>query len=411
MEIALTRNPATRQAWQNAKAAAAAKRITDSAYFPTITIGAIANRNSAGTATGASHIITDYYAPTLQITYMLFNFGGRRANSRAAEEAIYAANFNYNRILQEVVLATAQSYYNLAAAEASVDSASFNVKDAKTVFETASIRLDSGLGTTQDVLRAEANLREAEFILQSNLAQVETARAILSQNLGAAVSGAIDIPEIRPPDDLNTVETNVARLTADALAARPDLMAAYANIASREASLKAARSSLWPQLVVQFNGNLTTVRDRASNPTEDWTAGFGLTWEIFDGFRKRNQIALAQTDVAAARETFRQSYYQVVADVWSAFYSLEAAKGQTVAARAQVQAATAALELTQLGYENGLNTLLELVESQNDLASARLQKIQAETNFLTSLARIANAVGRTELTRTQSLGGTPNVTR
>jgi len=105
------------------------------------------------------------------------------------------------------------------------------------------------------------------------------------------------------------------------------------------------------------------------------------------------RIKLAKTDLAIAKETLRQSYYKVIGDVWSAYYALDAARHQAEAARAQLAAATGALELTQAGYQNGLNTLLELVASQNDLANARLIKIQGENNFFLALARLANAVG------------------
>lgn len=395
VDFALKNNPRTRQAWLAAKAASANKLLVDSAFYPSLTAGLNGQRVSQPSIFAAGEQLKiDSYAPSLQISYILFNFGGNIANSQAAREAIYAANYSYNRTLQDIILAVAQSYYNLNAAEASVIASEFSVADSRQVYEASRLRTEAGLGTQQDVLRAEANLREAEFRLQADLASTETARAALAQVLGSEVNNRFDIAETSAPQSLENIEKDVAALTAEALRTRPDLLASYANAQSKEGTLRATRSALWPQLVFQFNGSLNSVRDRPGNPTEDWSAVLGLQWNIFDGFGKQARIKLAEADLASARESVRQSYYQVVSDVWSAFFALEAGQRQVVAARSQLQAATGSLELTQAGYQNGLNTLLELVSSQNDLASARLSKIQAETNFMVSLARVANAVGK-----------------
>jgi outer membrane protein len=395
VDIALNNNPGTRQAWQAAKAAAAQKQVTDSIFYPSVTAGVNATRNSTGDFNGAGQTITDQYQPNLQISYLLFNFGGNYASSRAARDAMYSANYNYNRALQNVTLAVEENFYNFRAAEASIDAARFNVEDARHVYEASRVRLDAGLGTRQDLLRAEANLRQAEFQIQSQLSQAETVRAALAQVLGMAVSSDFRTAEMVVPENLEGVHKDVTALTAEALNARPDLMSAYATAQSKEGSVKATRSSLWPQLIFQVtSAGLTTVRNRPENPTEDWTAVIALSWNIFNGFGDLGRIKLAEADLASAKESLRNSYYQVVADVWSAYYALDAAREQAKAGRAQLAAATAALELTQAGYQNGLNTLLELVASQNDLANARLIKIQGENNFFLALARLANAVGR-----------------
>jgi len=129
VDIALNNNPGTRQAWQGAKAAAAQKQVADSIFYPSVTAGVNGIRNSAADYPFSSgQTIKDSFQPNVQITYVLFNFGGNYASSQSARDAMYAANYTYNRALQNVTLSVEENFYNLRADEASVDAARFNVK-------------------------------------------------------------------------------------------------------------------------------------------------------------------------------------------------------------------------------------------------------------------------------------------
>src|SRR5438132_2230695 len=115
IDIVLANNPDTRTAWLEARAAEAGVGSARAAYFPEVDVlaGVTRSRSSAEGAT-ASTII----APSLALTYLLFDFGGREAQVEQARQALIAADFAHNATIQDVVLRVQQAYYGLLDARA-----------------------------------------------------------------------------------------------------------------------------------------------------------------------------------------------------------------------------------------------------------------------------------------------------
>lgn len=54
----------------------------------------------------------------INLTYTLLDFGRRSAGAASARDQLAAANFSFNRKLQDVVFATQRSFYAIGAAKA-----------------------------------------------------------------------------------------------------------------------------------------------------------------------------------------------------------------------------------------------------------------------------------------------------
>src|SRR5213080_1408066 len=101
IDIALANNPDTRIAWLEARAAEAGVGSARSTYFPEVDVLASATRlRSSAAGARATTII----APSLALTYLLFDFGGREAQVEQARQTLVAANFANNAAMQDVVL-------------------------------------------------------------------------------------------------------------------------------------------------------------------------------------------------------------------------------------------------------------------------------------------------------------------
>jgi len=74
IDIALTNNPQTRTTYLQARAAEAALGSARSAYLPEIDINA-----TAGRVRNSTQPATNSFAPSVALSYLLFDFGGREA--------------------------------------------------------------------------------------------------------------------------------------------------------------------------------------------------------------------------------------------------------------------------------------------------------------------------------------------
>ena len=130
-----------------------------------------------------------FIGPSIEINYVLWNFGKNYAETESARQALYAANYQYNQQIEDVILDTELAYFNYDAALGSADAAQATLDDANTAYKAASQRLNAGLGTKQEERQAYAQVKNAEFQLEQSQAQVETTRAQLAQTLGIGVDG------------------------------------------------------------------------------------------------------------------------------------------------------------------------------------------------------------------------------
>src|SRR5256885_61006 len=89
IDVALSNNPDTRVAWLQARAAEADIGSARAAYYPEIDVLANATRSRPAVKGAAA---TTTIAPSVALTYLLFDFGGREAVVEQARQAPIAAN-------------------------------------------------------------------------------------------------------------------------------------------------------------------------------------------------------------------------------------------------------------------------------------------------------------------------------
>jgi outer membrane protein TolC len=406
VDIALTNNPLTRVAWYNAKSAADRLGQTNSQYYPQVTLNGTVDRDKVrvvglnGQNQGVGTTYSTFYGPSIEINYVLWNFGKNYALTESARQALYAADYDYNQQIEDVILDTELAYFNFDAAQGFVAAAQATLDDANTNYKAADQRLTAGLGTRPDERQAFAQVQSAEYQLYLAQAQVETTRAQLAQTLGITVTADLKIQPSEKMADATSLDENIDNLMATAMRERPDLMAAYANYLSAQYSVSAAKDDRWPVISAFADGTygyeyggVTT-----GNPTNNYMVGLQLSWQIFTGFEKTYAILNAEDQAEAARATLHAQQLKVVTDIWNYFYSYKSALQQVGAATAQVDAQQEAYNAISAGYNNGLNTYVDLLTALSNLATARQQKVQADANLGASIANLAHATGRIPIT-------------
>ena len=401
-DIALEHNQGTRLAWLAAKSAAAQRLQAGSAWLPQVSVGFSRQEQALGSipglppglAAGGSRSIT--YGPTYSINQLIYDFGGTQGNMAAARAALFAADFSYNQTLQDTMLAVQVDYYQTIAADSALQAAQVALQDAKTGLDLAATRRKVGLAAPGDQLRAESNLRSAEFQVEQQTAALEQSRAALAEVLGIAITPDFTLAPPPPPPPAPELARDVASITREAIARRPDLLAAVATLQARTEALRAARSGYLPSLSTSLSGQRQYLHGAPGNPSDNWTFSLNLNWSIFDGLNTQSRIDAARAQLDSARQAVLQQEVAIVADVWTQYYSLQSAAKQVASARAALDAANEALQVVEQGYRSGLNPLTDLLGAQKDLAAARQQKIQADTGLAVALARMAHVTGALE---------------
>jgi len=393
LDIALENNPETRASWYQAKAAAAQYGQSQSPYYPEVTVSGRVGREYVKNdiAPGSNNFTT--YGPSLEMSWLLFNFGKRSATADAARESLYAANFAYNQTYQDIVLQVITAYYNLHTANASLAATEASLENARATYDAANTRLETGLGNKQDMLRALADVKSVEAQLELDYADIEAARATLAAAVGIRVGEYLKIVPPEAPPSFEGIDQDVSTMVAIALQQRPDILQAYAQTRAAEYDLEAAQADLWPELGVEMAGSMTEYDGRGYNPTENFRAALVLEWDIFQGFNKKYAIENSRALLRQQQADVMAQKLEIVSNVWTFYFAFRSAIKQVDAAREALVAQQQAYDAISIGYETGINSLLDLLTAQQDLDTTRQLLVDSESNLANSIVNLANAVG------------------
>ena len=404
VDVALRDSPATRQAWEQARAAAAAWAVARGSYYPTISGTGTFGQGKGGETGGVDTFEETLGQGTLALNYLLLDFGGRGATVEAARQALINANWNHNQSIQDVLRDVAEAYYTLLGNKAQVLADEASLEDAETSLEAAELQLRVGVGTIVDVYQAQASLAQVKLDLVADRGSVEIARGQLATVVGWPANTPFGVAEEPEELPLNTISNNVTELIKLAQQQRPDLAGARAAVRESEAELRQAESAQWPQLVASGQVSPLVAREKGMNDyTTNYFAGVQLQIPIFQGFSLTNAVRAARAELEASLSALVLQEEIVISEVWTAYYNFRTAAEQLQASDVLLASAKESFDASLTRYQSGVGDIIELLNAQSLLAEARAEHIQARTSLYTSYAELIRAIGE-ELPVTQPDG-------
>jgi outer membrane protein len=401
IDLAETRNPETRVAWERARAQAAALGVARSELYPTLAAVALSTTRRAEIFFVASFFrqTTQFFQLGVALNYTVFDFGARSGRIDTARAELLAANFGFNDTHRNVIYQVEEAYYRLLNSMGQEDAARASLSNAKAVQEAAEDRLTHGLATLPDVLEARSATAQAEYDLQSVLGAEEIARGDLATAVGTSATALIHVQPLEQVPTPDSIGDTVDQAINRALEQRPDLLQQVAEIRAANARVKETRAAYYPALTLNATPNLQSLYGLQQQfpwtHTSDLGGGlvFNLRWTIFDGGARKNKLAQARANVNAAEAQVNVTHDQIADQVWRAYSNLNTAFRQRQAAVALLEAASQSYAAALESYNYGVRSLLDVTAAQRTLARARSADVLARTQVLTSLAELAFRTG------------------
>jgi outer membrane protein len=397
IDIAELHNPDTRAAWQAAKTRAAELGVAKGALYPALAAIALAGTNRHGELIGNWTIQTiGVFRPTLNIEYLIFDFGGRSGAIAAARANLFASNFAFNDTHRKIIYDVMLTYYRLLDAIGRQDAAKASLANARAVEKDAADRLDHGLATNPDVLEAIATRAHAEYELADVLGAQEIAQGDLATVLGLPADTVIAVQGM---DNIAT-PTHLAeaadQMIDRAFEQRPDLMERVAHLREAEAELQQAKSAYLPSLSFssalgkeRAYGQQTGFPGSFATAPQFWNVELSLKWTIFDGGKRESEVAGAKARRSRAQAEIDAMRDRLEDEVWRAYTNAKTAFRQQEAASAQLLASDQSYTAALRAYDLGVRNLLDVLAAQRALADARTADVTAHTEVLSQVANLA----------------------
>lgn len=251
--------------------------------------------------------------------------------------------------------------------------------------------------------RQNAGLIGADEIAaqHSLLAQLEAERAEHTRLLAAwqhrlaallGQSTAIEPPNVGTADWPKLSAPVV--LTTELIGLRPDVRAAYARVAARQADVGSAKAATLPSLNLTANGFFSgdSLRDLLNRGSlAGWLAG-QINLPLFDGGRRKARVRTAEAELAVGTADYTATTVRAFQETADALTAVETARDRLHAAQADLAARSQRLSVAQTRLEAGLADRLELLGAQINRLDAERDEARARLNQTLAGITLARAL-------------------
>jgi outer membrane protein TolC len=332
-----------------------------------------------------------YFDARAGLTQTLFDWRSIN-NTRAAGQNVKSAEYTLQDAHDLVVLAVGYVYFQAIADEARIATDEAQVESAQALFNQATDQVNAGTAADIDALRSKVELqtRQQQLIQAKNDFAIQ--KITVARVIGLSPGQEIHLTEKSPyqPFENMTVDEALRR----AYESRSDYRAALTDVRATELARKAAFAGYFPSL--SFNADYGTGGSHPSTSTEVYDIRGTLSIPIFTGGAVHGDVQQADAKLEQSRERLDNLRAQVKADVRTALLNLQSADEQVYVARSNIDLADQTLAQSRDRFTAGVSDTVEVVQSQETVASVHEQYISSLYNYNFAKISLIRALGAGE---------------
>src|SRR5712675_1603286 len=309
------------------------------------------------------------------VTQTLFN-GFKTANSvRVAELQVSSGREALRNVGQGVLLDAVTVYTNVLANQSLVDAQRSNVTFLRETLGIVQKRLNAGDVTPTDTAQAEARLSRGLADLNAAEVNLAISQATYTQVIGNPPA------QLRPAETIDRYLPHSREEATDlAFKGHPAVLAAGFDVDVASTTIHVAESSLLPTITVQGNASHSSQSDPSLTTfrTDQASILGQMTAPIYDGGTAASQTRQAKELAAQSRLVLDKVRNQARTAATGAWVANEGAKIAVAASESEVRAAGVALQGVSKEEQGGQRTAVDVLNSQQELTSARARLIGAQ---------------------------------
>ena len=378
----------------------AQSRIAGAPLLPGVNLNGGAARSQASKTTGLGNgkpfvdtgfKVSNTLSASLSASYEVDFWGKNRSALRAMEQFAVASRYDREVVGLATVVATANAYFQVLAAQDRLKVANENLRSANRVLNLIQQRLNAGTASALDTAQQEAlvaNVRASIPPLEQSLVQNRTALALLMARppehvrvRGGSLRG-IAYPRVTPG------------LPSELLTQRPDIREAEANLAAANANVENARAQFLPSIKLTGEGGYeSSVLKILMRPESVFfNIAAGLTQPVFDGGQLQGNLDLQKGKQDELLQAYRKAVISGFVDVENALDAIRQTALRERLLRDAVASSRRAFDIAEQRLREGtvdlvtvLQTQQTLFQAEDALAQARLAHVQAIVSLYQAL--------------------------
>lgn len=324
----------------------------------------------------------------LTLSLPLYSGGKNEGNIAIAKTDVDIADLDLLKTLQDVKLNTLTAYYDVINYRETVAVDQETVDNYVKHLENVKAQYSAGNVAKSDVLRSDVELVDAQQTLMKAKKSYEVAVNTLKKQIRWQRA---DTPEFVSEFQHVPLPLSMDECVAYAKDHHPSLKKYVLNIKEAELNVGVASADKKPSV------SLTAATSWGSNvlPTGDNQAYIGVTtsWNLFDSNVTDAKIKKYKSKVDSARLELSSQEDSVTLDVKEYYLGMKEAEKRMDTTQVSIRKAEEDYFIASEKYRIGEGILLDVIDAQLSLTTAKNNYIAAKYDYVTYKAKLENAMG------------------
>lgn len=391
-QLAVQNDPILQQAFLNQYSAGESKAQSIASMLPTISASGNSSRerlhNKKDTFQGDKTQNYWNHGFTVNFSQPVFHWEhwvklDQSANKIAKAEADYQAE------KQILIVKIIESYFNILAAQDSLEFTTAELKSINTQLEQAQQRFDVGLIAITDVYEAQAGYDQAKSNQINAANKVDDSKEDLLEIIGEA---ELDLAKLTNSIDLIApTPNNIQKWEKAAESNNLKIISAFnqTEIARKNISLQNANHL--PTLDIVASYGLRDENSDLGSRNNSQNVGLQLKIPLFQGGLVSSKSKQASFDFKIAKQNLLATKRQVKRQVRNAFRDINSSINRVKALKAAVTSAESSLDATLAGAEVGTRTMVDVLSEQRNLYRAKIDYSRTRYDYLINGVKLKQA--------------------
>lgn len=364
--------------------------------FPQVGAGAGYNRqriseSMANATQGGYHSTYDTYQATLNASWELDIWGRIRRNTESARAQLLASEEGRRAVVLSLVSAVAASYVNLLDLDKQLEIAKSTLRVREESYKIFKDRFEGGIISEMELTQVKSQYDEALAAIpqyEKLITQQENGLSVLLGRNPGPIQRGTTIDQLVLP-------AVPSGLPSDLLARRPDIRQAEQNLISANAQIGVAKAAYFPaiSLTALLGSASSELSDLFTGPAKIWSFTAPLTMPIFTAGKIAGQVKAAEAVQQQTLFAYQQAIQTAFREVEDSLVDQNRTRVQLAAQGNQVEDLVKYYDLSQLRYDNGYTSYIEVLDAERSLFNVRLAYTQNQGTLFLALINLYKAMG------------------
>jgi len=368
--------------------------ITRADQLPTVSAGASAenDRFSAKQKVYPPGEETSLIQANASFAWELDFWGKYRRATEAARANLLATEWARRAVINTLVSDVAAAYFQLRAYDLQLEISRRTLATRQESLQLTQTLSNGGAGTMLDVRQAEQLVATAAESIPDFERRIEQQENFISTLLGknpGPVARGMKLTEQPHVPEIP------AGIPSTLLERRPDIRVVEGQLMAANALIGVARAAYFPQIsLTALSGfQSSALSNLFTGPAGFWSFGGSLAQPIFAGGRIKSGVRLSKARKEELVLTYQQTIQQAFRGVSDSLVEYQKDREFRMHQEELVFAAKDAAQLSELRYQGGAASYLEVLTNETNAFNAELGLTQAQLNELLGLVDIYRNLG------------------